>query len=419
MSGGALVYVATTLGPSRVCRIVAEDPALHSVMCLDGETRALPVSADYDSFVRSPTGVVERAVGHPAFRTDVSEAIDTGTSWQLPLYIAHLLAARGALLETDDAAPMIWSTGVVSYGGAVLAVGEIARKVTAARPLLEAGLAEGRRVYAVVPPGNRDALAEASPPAGVSILSPETLDDLPAVIAKVLQNRTPAGPEGRGPAVRRRHVGTAIALVAASMAVLVPAGQWRTPQYETVRSSEITSGADPGGGTGTEYVVPTISAAAGLTAPIVIDARQSNPPATSPPAGRSGLEVIVRPLNRGGLDSCAVPGAPLPAAELDVRPSLSGCGLRAELLNYGPAPVDVGLVLRFAGGVAEYSRGGKTRSEVRGRISPGERLAADLVRPAWIRRSMHVDVVAQRGAASEAAEAPEPDPIVKRIRLIE
>ena len=209
MSGGALVYVATTLGSVLgVCRIVAEDPALHSVMCLDGETRALPVSADYDSFVRSPTGVVERAVGHPAFRTDVSEAIDTGTSWQLPLYIAHLLAARGALLETDDAAPMIWSTGVVSYGGAVLAVGEIARKVTAARPLLEAGLAEGRRVYAVVPPGNRDALAEASPPAGVSILSPETLDDLPAVIAKVLQNRTrgsggagaggPASPCGHG-----------------------------------------------------------------------------------------------------------------------------------------------------------------------------------------------------------------------------
>ena len=79
-------------------------------------------------------------------------------------------------------------------------------------------------------------------------------------------------------------------------------------------------------------------------------------------------------------------------------PSLSGCGLRAELLNYGPAPVDVGLVLRFAGGVAEYSRGGKTRSEVRGRISPGERLAADLVRPAWIRRSMRMSTWLPSGA---------------------
>ena len=85
------VVVATTEGPSTVLRVTAEDPAVRSVVCLGRSATALPISRAYDAFVRAPTGIVERAVGHRAFRLDVSAPIDDGDSWQLGLYLAHRL----------------------------------------------------------------------------------------------------------------------------------------------------------------------------------------------------------------------------------------------------------------------------------------------------------------------------------------
>ena len=60
------VYIATTEGPSEIQRITPEDSDVRSVICHDGKAIALPVSADYDSFVRRPTGVIEACFGHSA-----------------------------------------------------------------------------------------------------------------------------------------------------------------------------------------------------------------------------------------------------------------------------------------------------------------------------------------------------------------
>ncbi|WP_193186776.1 hypothetical protein [Nisaea sediminum] len=95
------VFVATTRGAVRVVRISAENPAVRSALCLSGSLAALPVSADYDSFVREPTGVVERLTGHPVYRTDLSAAIDGGESWQLGLFLAHMLKREDLLAEGD------------------------------------------------------------------------------------------------------------------------------------------------------------------------------------------------------------------------------------------------------------------------------------------------------------------------------
>src|SRR3546814_2502033 len=90
-------------GPSTVLRVTPEDPSLRSVVCLGRTTTILPISRAYDAFVRAPSGIVERAVGHPAFRVDVSAPIDDGDSWQLGLYLAHRLKVAGRLAE--DGAP--------------------------------------------------------------------------------------------------------------------------------------------------------------------------------------------------------------------------------------------------------------------------------------------------------------------------
>ncbi|HJP53297.1 MAG TPA: hypothetical protein QF556_01070, partial [Rhodospirillales bacterium] len=85
------VYIATTQGPSEVQRIAEEDPKVRSVVCLDGTSEALPISAAYDAFVRKPTGVIEKNFGHSVYRLDVSERISDGKSWQLGFFAAHAL----------------------------------------------------------------------------------------------------------------------------------------------------------------------------------------------------------------------------------------------------------------------------------------------------------------------------------------
>ncbi len=53
------LFILTTDGPVEVQRITAEDPSVKSVICLDGRAVSLPISPDYEAFVRTPTGVVE------------------------------------------------------------------------------------------------------------------------------------------------------------------------------------------------------------------------------------------------------------------------------------------------------------------------------------------------------------------------
>ena len=98
------VFIATTDGPAEVQRIAEEDPDVKSVVCLDGKAVALPISPDYDAFVRAPTGVIERSYGHRAFRLDVSREISSGLSWQLGIFIAHALHVAGRLAEDGTTA---------------------------------------------------------------------------------------------------------------------------------------------------------------------------------------------------------------------------------------------------------------------------------------------------------------------------
>lgn len=149
------VYIATTEGPSEIQRITPEDSDVRSVICHDGKAIALPISADYDSFVRRPTGVIEACFRHSAFRVDISHPIASGLSWQLGLFIAHALHDEGALVRSDDKTPQIVSvTGEVTRDLTVAAVEDIDLKIRRSEDLIRRHLANGSRVVLAVPIGN-------------------------------------------------------------------------------------------------------------------------------------------------------------------------------------------------------------------------------------------------------------------------
>ncbi len=118
------IFILTTHGPVRIQRVMPEEQGIRSAVCVDGRAQALPISADYDAFVRRPTGVIERLVGHGSFRLDVAGAIDAGVSWQLPVLLAHLATD----LETDV---HVFATGEVDQDLGIRSVNDISAKIEA------------------------------------------------------------------------------------------------------------------------------------------------------------------------------------------------------------------------------------------------------------------------------------------------
>ena len=153
----ARVFVATTEGPSEIQHIVEEDPEVRSVICLNGTSEALPVSRDYDSFVRKPTGVIESVFGNPSYRVDVSRRISSGRSWQLGLLLAHALHAEKRLATKDEPADEIyWVTGEVRHSLDVMRVDHVRDKIRQSEALFE-GLAHLRsKLTILVPATNLD-----------------------------------------------------------------------------------------------------------------------------------------------------------------------------------------------------------------------------------------------------------------------
>jgi hypothetical protein len=127
---GVRVLIATTDGPSEVQRVGREDADLQSVICLNGKAHPLPISRAYDTFVRKPTGIVERRTGHPVYRTDVSQPITHGHSWQVGLLMAHILHNSDQLARPGaDVRLTLWATGEVDQDFVLHPVQEISTKI--------------------------------------------------------------------------------------------------------------------------------------------------------------------------------------------------------------------------------------------------------------------------------------------------
>jgi len=142
------VFILTTKGPVRIQRISEEELGVQSVICLDGRAQALPISSRYDAFVRNPTGIIERATGHGAYRMDVDRMIDDGDSWQLGVYLAHLSE------NNTDQDIYVFATGEVDRELRVRPVSHISEKLDQAYDLMRALQREVKRVRVFVPHDN-------------------------------------------------------------------------------------------------------------------------------------------------------------------------------------------------------------------------------------------------------------------------
>ena len=228
------VLIATTEGPVAVQKITAEDPDVPSVACLDGTTTVLGISDDYARFVNKGTGLVAALTGHAAYRMDLDGRVDGGRSWQLPVLLAHLLAAEDKLAAPDERATLtILATGEVARDQRVRSVGGMDEKIKQAGPLL-VERREGEHLLLVVPKGN----TPVDVPDGVRLLAWERFEGLAALgaeaeerLALPVSSKPP--PKGRG---KLKHI---VWLTVAALAALAVGGtlawQAATDEWETMR----------------------------------------------------------------------------------------------------------------------------------------------------------------------------------------
>ncbi len=159
----ARVYIATTEGPALVQRLAAEEglaEAALSAVCLDGTTTRLPITGAYTYFVRDH---VRELSGAEAYRLDLDQRIDGGSSWMLGAWVAHFLLTENRLAMREDAAETaIFATGEVAFAAnadrraEVRAVAHMAEKVERLAERIDEESAAGRRVLLLTPESNRE-----------------------------------------------------------------------------------------------------------------------------------------------------------------------------------------------------------------------------------------------------------------------
>lgn len=328
------VYIATTEGPSEIQRITPEDPDVRSVVCHDGRAIALPISADYDTFVRRPTGVIEAGFGHSAYRVDVAVPIASGSSWQLGLFIAHALFDEGGLVRPDDAkARIVWATGEVSRDLTVLAVEDVDRKIRQSESQIRNHLDTGSTVLLAVPVDNLDEATRAASDVfaddvgRLRIVAAETVCDVLTVLG--LKNRrrltrwlglvpAAAGPGRWG---RRASYAVTAALVAATAFV---GWQKAGPGTEAgaVRANAVPANAVRAIAVSLRSEPKPVLAAVSLT---------TRPPAGKPCAAVHLGQAVARTTRHGNPDVPSV--TRIPAKGL--------CDFRYRLINRSQQPVSL------------------------------------------------------------------------------
>ncbi len=347
MTGRVQVVVATTEGPSTVLRVTPEDPSLRSVVCLGRGTTVLPISRAYDAFVRAPTGVVERAVGHRSFRTDVSAPIDDGDSWQLGLYLAHRLKAAGRLAEDGEPADLVlWTTGAVDGDLAVRPVAQVDGKLRRSAGLFGA---EGARVLVVVPADRTDALTDL--PAGMRSRAVRTVAEILGEIGL-----EPPPKPARSGRLRWTLAGLAVAAVVAGAVALVP-----RPQAPAVDPTPIPLSP----GTPDPAVAP--------------------PDVAAPVFEPSAVELTV--LEARPQDGTACGGGERLVAADPGGPTAPGvCAVVARAANGGAGTGFMWLVVLAEGTFREYATGSRSADATVGPLAPGTAAEVRVAAPTWVRR---------------------------------
>ena len=130
------VVIPTTKNVVGISDIIIEDPLVSSVICENNSLEALPISGQYNSFVKSPTGIIEKITGNPSYRIDITSKIQQGNSWQLAIAIAHILHNNKLLsfsneenLISNNNVSVIWASGTINANLDVKGINYLDNKV--------------------------------------------------------------------------------------------------------------------------------------------------------------------------------------------------------------------------------------------------------------------------------------------------
>jgi hypothetical protein len=158
------VAIATTQGPVFIQEITQEEPDVSPIVCLNGTSKQLAISTAYADFVKKGSGLIERDFGSASWRMDLSGAIDAGESWQLGVYMAHLLHQGNRLGngEISDGDEVMLVTGAVKYSGEVTPANQIPEKMLAASAQTEAWQSQGASITLLMHPENLAAAVSTS-----------------------------------------------------------------------------------------------------------------------------------------------------------------------------------------------------------------------------------------------------------------
>jgi len=130
------VVIPTTNNLVGISDIVVEDPLVSSVICENNSLESLPISNKYASFVKSPTGIIEKITGHSSYRIDITNRIEQGNSWQLAIAIAHIFHDNNFLsfstnenLINNNKHTIIWASGTINSNLDVKAISYLDQKI--------------------------------------------------------------------------------------------------------------------------------------------------------------------------------------------------------------------------------------------------------------------------------------------------
>ena len=130
------VVIPTTDYLVGISDIVIEDPLVSSVICENNNLEALPISNKYSSFVKSPTGIIEKITGKASYRIDITKKIEQGISWQLSIAIAHILNhlnfldfSRDKELSPVKNTTIIWASGIINSNYDVKYISHLREKI--------------------------------------------------------------------------------------------------------------------------------------------------------------------------------------------------------------------------------------------------------------------------------------------------
>lgn len=342
------VHIATTNGPVEVQRIVEEDPDVRSVVCLNGTSEALPISAAYDAFVRKPTGVVERETGHSVYRMDVAGRISEGRSWQLGVYAAHRLYRGGRLAAKGEAADEVWLlTGEVDNDLNVGTVAHVVEKVARAHDLFDAAARDEIAVTVFVPAAGAVPDLDAF---GIAAVRPV------ASVGDIFEGS--ANPV-RAQTVRPRRAGRA---------------SWVAFGAVLAGLAALAAGLGAGG-------LRQVLSSAGMR------------------------EIVLESMALRGPDCAAPHEEPLGESDGVIAPASGGdlCAVRHRIRNTGGRTLSVWLALyRDVDGRGEFR---SRRDRAQAAVAPGGTLAVDLVLSPWQRPPVGYSVVAVAGSDPASAVA--------------